>query len=128
MNMLLTVSWTPVRSREELPFTSPAEVEFRFENDHERFRHFNTKANAANNAQPQANLLIRTVCSCATNHSVTSTRNGISGAVGCGRPGRVREKIMEEGTSIFTRGLGGAPPAGGTGNQPFRAFFARAFP
>ncbi|HSE87690.1 MAG TPA: VWA domain-containing protein [Candidatus Binatia bacterium] len=91
-----------VRDREEPAFTSPAEVEFRFENNHERFSHFNAKANAANNAQlpsesadPEGSLVRDEPFSYL--YPEWDFRSGGLRQSWC----RVREKIMEEGTSDF---------------------------
>jgi von Willebrand factor type A domain len=87
---------------EELQFMLPAEVEFRFENDHEQFHRFSAKAKAENAAQfpsepvePEGPLLRDEPFSYL--YPEWDFRRGAL------RPGwcRVRERIMEEGTSDF---------------------------
>jgi hypothetical protein len=92
----------PARGREELPFTPPAQVEFRFENDHEEFRHFNTNPNAENDAQspnqaadPESPLVRDEPFSYL--YPEWDFRRGGLRQAWC----RVRERIMEEGTSDF---------------------------
>ena len=92
----------PASNKEELPFTPPAQVEFRLENDHEEFRHFNTNPNAENDAQspsqaadPEGPLVRDEPFSYL--YPEWDFRSGGWRQAWC----RVRERIIEEGTSDF---------------------------
>ena len=92
----------PASNKEELPFTPPAEVEFRFENDHERFPHFNTNSNAENNAQSPSEAAdpegpLRRDEPFSYLYPEWDFRRGGLRQAWC----RVRDRIMEEGTSDF---------------------------